>query len=140
MSCLFIVAILKTNFPILYLCSIFNSRDADQDGKLKLSELENFIKETFDNEDEHICRQYALEEILRHFDEDSNQSLNMMEFEKGCTSWLNKWSVANKGLGLQKASKFQHIYCICYAYIYVPSRSRSMLLDIITSTFLSLCI
>ncbi|GJW43139.1 sodium/calcium exchanger NCL1-like protein [Tanacetum coccineum] len=107
--------------------SIFKSRDADNDGYLKRSELENFIRDTFDNEEEHIFRQYALDEILRHFDKDSTQSLTMMEFEEGCTSWLNKWSVTNKGLGLQKASKFQHIYCKCYAYIYVPNPSCSIL-------------
>nr|GEX73255.1 cytochrome P450 CYP72A219-like [Tanacetum cinerariifolium] len=78
--------------------SIFKSRDADNDGYLKRSELENFIRDTFDNEEEHIFRQYALDEILRHFDKDSTQSLTMTEFEEGCTSWLNKWSVANKGL------------------------------------------
>ncbi|GJV82176.1 EF-hand domain pair containing protein [Tanacetum coccineum] len=77
---------------------------------LKRSELENFIRDTFDNEEEHIFRQYALDEILRHFDKDSTQSLTMTEFEEGCTSWLNKWSVANKGLGteLERFLLFSH--------------------------------
>ncbi|PWA59259.1 hypothetical protein CTI12_AA387210 [Artemisia annua] len=36
--------------------SIFKSRDGNEDGNLERSELENFIRETFDNEDEDISR------------------------------------------------------------------------------------
>ncbi|KAI3518373.1 hypothetical protein L1887_07029 [Cichorium endivia] len=41
-------------------------------------------------------QEYAKVEILTHFDSDKSDKINLPEFKKGCTKWLEKWkNVAN---------------------------------------------
>ncbi|XP_023759907.1 sodium/calcium exchanger NCL1 [Lactuca sativa] len=76
--------------------SIFTRADTDNDGHISEDELEHLIQEVFALEKDQISKEYANAEILTHFDSDKSGKINLPEFKKGCTKWLEKWKkVAN---------------------------------------------
>ncbi|KAI3739923.1 hypothetical protein L2E82_30336 [Cichorium intybus] len=76
--------------------SIFQTADTDGDDCISEEELERLIQKVFELEKDKISQEYAKAEILTHFDGDKSGKINLPEFKKGCTKWLEKWkNVAN---------------------------------------------
>ncbi|KAL7618322.1 hypothetical protein Lser_V15G03950 [Lactuca serriola] len=73
--------------------SVFKRADTDSDGRISEDELEHLIQEVFalENNNQLLSREYASAEILTHFDCDKSGKINLSEFKKGCTKWLEKW-------------------------------------------------
>ncbi|XP_071687653.1 sodium/calcium exchanger NCL-like [Rutidosis leptorrhynchoides] len=71
--------------------NIFIKYDNDKDMCISHTELEHLIDEVFGLNNKTISKEYAKAEILTHFDDDKSQKINVEEFEKGCTKWLQKW-------------------------------------------------
>lgn len=71
--------------------SIFAKWDKNTDGSIEHKELKGMIEEVFDQENDHISKEYAKTEILSHFDDDKSGLINWGEFQRGCTKWLKKW-------------------------------------------------
>ncbi|CAI9783711.1 unnamed protein product [Fraxinus pennsylvanica] len=78
----------KLNIPVIR--NLFSETDKDANKSITKGEMERLMLEIIKTGDVKVDKQFAVTEVMRVFDFNSDETINYQEFVSGCTKWITE--------------------------------------------------
>ncbi|PIN23301.1 Ca2+ sensor (EF-Hand superfamily) [Handroanthus impetiginosus] len=88
---------------------LFDETDRDADKCITKGELQNLAVDIINNGKVKVDEKYAVKEVMKKFDFDSNRSITQEEFIKGCEKWIQETNQSSENSHPHSGHIFQEL-------------------------------